>query len=587
MGLTRPTRFRGVPLSPGLAMGQACLFGEHLAVPQRSLRPGEAAEELERLEHAVAQTRRELTELRDGVRKEIGAREAEIFEAQLLFLDDPYLKSEVERKLFVERKGLEQALAEVMEESERLLSAVEDPYLRERAVDMRDVGSRLLRHLMGRRQEAFLAAHEDVVVVAEELTPSQTVGLDRGKIKAFVTARGGATSHAAILARSMGVPLVSGVREVHRRVALGDRIIVDGTRGSVIVNPSPEDEKAYEERRALLEGTARELVELVKLPSLTRDGVPISLMANVGTLADLEWALQRGAEGVGLFRTEMLFIDRDSFPPEEEQFAVYRRLVEGVAPSPVVIRTIDVGGDKFARALPGLHGEANPYLGLRAVRFSLEHPDLFRAQLRAILRAARYGHVAILVPMISTVEEVRRVKAFLRQARDELEAGGLIPVPTVPLGIMIEIPSAALMVEALLREADFISVGTNDLIQYTLAVDRSNERVTNLYDPLHPAVLQLLKRVAEAAAAAGKEVSICGEMAGDLLYTELLVGLGFRKLSMSPHFIPEVKRVVRSVVLGEAQDLAACALSRATSAEIRRLLMRSLRAKKLPGVLLH
>ncbi|MGQ9560728.1 MAG: phosphoenolpyruvate--protein phosphotransferase [Candidatus Oleimicrobiaceae bacterium] len=587
MAIERRSRFRGLALSPGLAMGEACVVGERLAVPQRTLAPGEAAQELLRLEEAVDKTRRELVAIRNVVKKELGAREAEIFDAHLLFLDDPYLKREVERKLFVEHKGLEQAIAEVMADSERMLSAVEDSYLRGRAADVRDVGSRLLRHLLGRSQHEFFAAHADVVVVAEELTPSQTVGFDRSKVKGFVTERGGATSHAAILARTMGVPLVSGVKEVTLRVALGERLIVDGYGGQIIVNPSADDQEAYHQRRALLEGSARELAELATLPSQTLDGTEVTLLANVGTMADIDLARHMGAAGIGLFRTEMLFLNRDTFPSEDEQLAVYREVVERVAPLPVVIRTIDIGGDKFVRALPGLRGETNPYLGLRAVRFSLEHPDMFRAQLQAVVRASAYGPTAILVPMISSLDEVRRVKELFRQAIEHVRAAGQECGEHVPLGVMIEIPSAALLAHAIVREVDFVSVGTNDLIQYTLAVDRSNERVTSMYDPLSPGVLQLLQRVADAAQAAGKEASLCGEMAGDPVYTELLVGLGFRKLSMSPHFIPEVKRVVRAIDAGAARELADCALGGVTSAEIRRLLLRSLRRKKIGGVLLH
>jgi len=568
-------------------MGEACLMGERPAIARRTLGPGEAAQELLRLRQALEQTRRELITIRDEVKKELGAREAEIFDAHLLFLDDPYLMREVEHRLFAEHKGLEQAIAEVMEDAERLLSTVDDSYLQGRAADVRDVGSRLLRHLLGRSQQDFFATHTDIVVVAEELTPSLAVGLDRYRVKGFVTERGGATSHAAILARTMGVPLVSGVKEAMRRIALGDRLIVDGYRGQVVINPSVGDESAYRERRAFLDGTARELAELATLPSQTLDGKRVALMANVGSPADAGLAMQMGAEGIGLFRTEMLFLDRDALPSEEEQFALYRELVARVAPSPVVIRTLDVGGDKFMRALPGLRGETNPYLGLRAVRLSLEHPDLFRAQLRAVIRAAAFGPAAILVPMISSLDEVRRVKELLRQAKEEVRAAQQPCGERVPLGVMIEIPSAALLVDAILREADFVSVGTNDLIQYTLAVDRSNERVTSLYDPLNPAVLHLLRRVADAAVAAGKEASLCGEMAGDPIYTELLVGLGFDKLSMSPHFIPEVKRVVRAIDSAQARELADCALGGVTSTEIRRLLLRSLRRKKIGGVLLH
>lgn len=372
-----------------------------------------------------------------------------------------------------------------------------------------------------------------------------------------------------------------------RRVALGERLIVDGYGGQIIVNPSADDQDAYHQRRALLEGSARELAELATLPSQPPDGTEVSLLADVGTMAEIDLAMHMGAAGIGLFRTEMLFLNRDTFPSEDEQLAVYREVVERVTPLPVVVSTIDIGGDKFVRALSGLRGETNPYLGLRAVRFSLEHPDMFRAQLRAVVRASAYGPTAILVPMISSLDEVRRVKELFRQAIEQVRAAGQDCGENVPLGVIIEIPSAALLAHAIVREVEFVSVGTNDLIQYTLAVDRSNERVTSMYDPLSPGVLQLLRHVADAARAAGKEASLCGEMAGDPVYTELLVGLGFRKLSMCPHFIPEVKRVVRATDAGAARELADCALGGVTSAEIRRLLLRSLRRKKIGGVLFH
>ena len=585
MKTVRRKKLHGIALSPGIAIGVACIIGRKLPIPKRKIRSGEEKREKERLQRAVEATKIELTKLRDRVRRELGKRESDIFEAHLLFLDDLYLRTVVEFKLVHDRKNLELALAEVMEESEQMLSRVDNPYLRERALDIRDVGSRLLEHLLGTERQYFLDEHDDVVIVADELTPSQTVGLERAKIRGFVTERGGAVSHAAILARSMGVPLVSGLTNLTNVIQFGAQVIVDGFRGQVIIQPSEKEHKVYQEQLTLLKEEPDEIRELGELVSETRDGVRVKLYANIGSVNDITAVKEAGAEGVGLYRTESLFLEREEFPSEEEQFQTYKKIVEALSHMPISFRTLDIGGDKFISALPGLKSEANPYLGMRAIRLSLKHPEVFRNQLRAILRASAYGQVKIKFPMITSISEIRNAKSHLMFVKNELKESGIPFDENVPVGAMIEVPSAALIVEAILKEVDFISIGTNDLIQYTLAVDRSNERVSSLYDSLNPAVIQLLKKIQEAAHNEGKEVSICGEMAGDTAYTELLVGLGFRVLSMSSPFIYGVKLVVRTLKYEEAQIVAEKVLTMHDSTKIRQTLQKSLNAKGIPEIL--
>lgn len=574
-------------MSPGIACGAACIIGGKLPIPRRKLRPGEELAEKERLKSAIEIARSELTHLRDSVRQEIGKSESDIFDAHLLFLDDPYLQRVIEHKLVDERKNLEQALSEMIEESEQMFGKVDNAYLRERALDIRDVGSRLLDHLLGGERKYLFDEYEDVIIVADVLTPSQAVGLDRKKIRGFITERGGAVSHAAILARSMGVPLVSGLSGVTDYLQFGMSIIVDGYRGQVIIQPSQREMDTYRQQLAMLKEEPDELRQLSELAAETKDGVKITLYANIGLASNIQSVKEAGAEGVGLFRTEGLFLERDGLPDEEEQFRAYRKTVEALSPLPVTFRTLDIGGDKLISSLPGLESEANPYLGMRAIRFSFEHPAVFRDQLRAILRTSAFGKVKILLPMIASLTEIKTAKCHVEEVKTELRNSRIPFDEQIPLGAMIEVPSAAIIIDAILREVDFISIGTNDLVQYTLAVDRSNERVSKLFDPLNPAVLHLLKRIKDAASAAGKEVSICGEMAGDTAYTELLVGLGFTLLSMSSPFIYGVKLVVRTLNAAEAGEVAKKVLTMTESLKVRQALQRSLHAKGIPEILVY
>ncbi|HFE52524.1 MAG TPA: phosphoenolpyruvate--protein phosphotransferase, partial [Bacteroidetes bacterium] len=521
---TKRVKLYGLKVSPGLGMGKVCVIGEALKAPRWKITPDQVPQELKRLEEAIARARVELQAIRDDLRERVGKRESDIFDAHLLFLDDPYLREGIEKKVAREHLNVEAALEDVIQESARKLATVKDGYLRERAQDILDVGERLLHHLLGEKQRCLVDEESDLVLVADQLKPANTAHLDRRKIKGVVTERGGPTSHAAILARSLGVPMVTGIRQIVETATLGSLAIVDGYRGQVILNPLSRDIELYRRRQEELALQFAEEEQLKALVSATSDGRRVHLLANIASDEEVDLALAKGAEGIGLYRTEIHFLDREDLPGEDEQFEHYRRVVEKMAPRPVVIRTLDLGGDKMARFFP-IPPEDNPYLGLRAIRISLAFPDLFLVQLRALLRAGVYGNLRILLPMVTTVEEVEAARGLLEKAKEQLRSRGQRFAESVPLGAMIEVPSAAVIVRDLLKVVDFLSVGTNDLIQYTLAVDRSNVEVSGLYEALSPAVLRLLADLRTAAEEAGKEIGICGEMAGDTRYTALLVGL--------------------------------------------------------------
>jgi len=562
-------KFTGIAVSPGLACGKACILGGAPVIPKRKVDIGDIQKELSRLTKAIEESKRQLQQIKAKVEKEMGPEEARVFEAHLLFLEDAYFYSQIEKKLIDKGITLEMAIEEVIRDSAELLKETRDPYLRERAQDIRDVGKRLLRNLLGYKRQSLLKGEKDIIIVAEELTPSDTVHLDKERIRGFVTEEGGITSHASILARSMGVPLVSGVIGFVRDLEMGETLLVDGFRGEVIRNPTRKEIAVFHRRIKDIEALAREEDRLAHLPAITLDGHKVDLLANIASEEDLSLALHSRAEGIGLYRTEIYFIDREDFPSEEEQFEIYRRVAEKL--SPVTIRTLDLGGDKYHPVFPRPR-ELNPYLGYRAIRVSLEHPEIFKTQLRAILRASAFGKVRVMFPMIASLEEVKAAKRVLEEAKAELRKSNASYDERIQVGAMIEIPSAAIMAELILTEVDFLSVGTNDLIQYTLAVDRSNERVSRLYEPLNPAVLHLLKSLAEKAERAGKEISICGEMAGDPRYTLLLLGLGFSKLSMSSVFIPHIKKIIRSSTIKSARELATKALRLGEVEEIKKVL---------------
>ncbi|RMG94532.1 MAG: phosphoenolpyruvate--protein phosphotransferase, partial [Candidatus Dadabacteria bacterium] len=474
---------------------------------------------------------------------------------------------ETERRIREHLESADWALWQVLEQVKASFDAMDDEYFRDRKTDLEHLGDRILRILTGRRHENISDIRGDVVVVAHDLSPMDTAQMDVSRIKGFVTDLGGRTSHTAILARSLGIPAVVGLETVTDAANGGDTIVVDGLAGEVVLNPTPEELEAFRRKKARYEAFRQELEALAVLPAVTRDGHKVRVGANIELLDEIRTLRRYGAEGIGLYRTEFLYMNREDPPSEEEQYETYRRVVEAVKPFSVTIRTLDLGGDKTVQAVP-IEDEGNPALGLRSIRLCLKERDLFRTQLRAILRASAHGAVRIMFPMISGVGELLEVLGVLEEAKAELEAGGQAYDRNVPVGAMVEVPSAAVTADLLAPHVDFLSIGTNDLIQYALAIDRVNEHVAYLYEPLHPAVLRMIRATCEAGAREKIPVAVCGEMAGEELYTLVLLGLGVTELSMHALSIPRVKRIVHHTTLAEARDLAARALERRTATEV-------------------
>lgn len=528
--------------------------------------------ELGRLDAAAAQLREQLQLLEAQVEARAGAEAAAVIRAHILILDDPALLDEVRRRVAAERRPASAVVADVTADLAATFAALDDAYFRERAQDIHDVGSQLIGVLTGRSETLALPeASAPVVLVTTDLPPSAAAGLDPDRVAGVIMEAGGTTSHAVILCRALGIPAVTGLRGAVAAAAGVSRAIVDGDTGEVTWDP---DEAAWVragERLAEAAAAAERRRALRDKPAETKDGHRVMLEANIGGPDDCPTALAHGAEGVGLFRTEFLFIDRPDLPDEEEQYEAYRSVVEQMAPHPVVVRTLDVGGDKDIPPL-GLDKEANPFLGWRALRYCLDRPDVFRTQLRAIWRAASHGNVWVMLPMVTTVGEVERARSELAQAREEAIAAGHKVPEHVPLGIMIETPAAALLAPELARVVDFFSIGTNDLTQYTLAVDRQADRIAHLYDPYHPAVLRLIAQTAAAGRAAGIPVAVCGELGGEALAAPLLVGLGLTHLSMNAHQIGAVKEVIRGLTVADAEALAEQALRCASAEAVRALL---------------
>lgn len=562
----------GIGVSPGIAIGRALLLHRPTDVsPERIITSDEVAGEIERLHEAIYLSRKQLECVRQQAEDHPTPEPRLIIEAHLLILDDIMLVSETVATIENELVDAETALRRTLLRIRQLFEAIEDEYLRERRSDVEFVGQRILRNLIGYHEHLLEEIAERVILVAHDLSPADTLQLDRSKILAFVTDSGGRTSHTAILARSLGIPAIVGLESVTQLVNTGVPLIVDGATGMVVIKPSTESFYDYLQRKQQYEFAEQQLELLCDLPAKTADGYELSLLANLDSPADIPAALKHGASGVGLMRTEFLFMNRVSAPSEEEQFFVYKEMVEKMAPAAVLIRTLDVGGDKLVDHI-NLDEEANPALGLRAVRFSLKEEALFRTQLRAILRASFFGKVRLAFPMISGIEELRACRMHLRSTMDELSEEN-IPFDTqLEVGIIVETPSAALLSELIAREVDFFSVGTNDLIQYCLAVDRGNENLAYLYDPLHPAILRALQLICNAGRNAGISVGMCGEMASDPLYIAVLVALGFTELSMSPGDILRTKRALRLLRKDSSDELLANLLTLSTGAEIRHCL---------------
>ena len=565
-GDNKEIRFRGAGVSPGLARGVIHVVRDDLDdVARYHIEPSQIGNEIARFEAALVQTRVQILEMQQKIAEAIGAKDAAIFDAHLLVVEDRTLIDEVLRRLETERCNVEWVFQEVASNYAETLSKIDDPYLRERALDIQDVTRRIIRNLQGKAPKPMLSTAEPHILVAHNLTPSDTATMNRQLVLGIATDLGSRTSHTAIIARSLNIPAVVGLHDATEKLESGQHVLLDGYTGVLIVDPTPETLSYYGEIEVRKDQVTKELRQLREIPSTTIDGRHIVLSANIELPGDVEAVSENGAEGIGLYRTEFLFVNRDTLPSEEEQYQTYRRVAERVKPNPLIIRTFDLGGDKLAVGTVDVGDELNPFLGWRAIRFCLENIDIFKTQLRAILRASAVGNVKIMFPMISGLEELRHAKAVLDECRGEV---GEKKTAKMEVGAMIEIPSAAISADALAREVDFFSIGTNDLIQYTIAVDRVNERIAHLYEPTHPAVLRLLKMIADAAHANKIWVGVCGEMARDVALIPILLGLGMDELSVGARSVPRVKMAVRSLAVPECQQLVNEVLGLQTSSEI-------------------
>ncbi|MET0261609.1 MAG: phosphoenolpyruvate--protein phosphotransferase [Rariglobus sp.] len=567
------TLVQGIAASHGIAYGQAFLYIQSdVEVPAYQVEPDKRAEEIARFEHALLLTRQQIQKIMSEVDKNLGPEEAQIFDAHLLVLEDQALIGETIREFETSGRNVETCFNKVSQRYIKAFSEIDDEYLRERSGDIRDVAQRVLQNLLGQSSHSLSQLVEKRVVIANDVSPSDAAGIDSSQALGIVTDSGSKTSHAVIVARSMKVPAVVGVRDLTKQVKPGDWVLVDGYEGLVILNPTQQTLFRYGQIQLQKKGFEQRLLEANRRPAVTLDGVTVTLRANIEKVDETALVKEYLVDGVGLFRTEFLYLNSGQIPSEQEQYLAYKEVVETLAPSPVVIRSLDLGGDKpmagHAHLFPK---EANPFLGYRAIRFCLDHPDIFKSQLRAILRASAHGDIRLMYPMISGREELARANAVLAECKEELKVKKQAFNPNLQVGTMIEIPSAAMTADLLAKDCDFFSIGTNDLIQYLLAIDRVNDRIAHLYEPTHPAVIRTLKSVIDEAHRHKIKVSICGEMAGDAIYAPLLLGLGVDELSMTPPLIPAVKYLVRSMKLSDAQKLATDALALTSAKEIYKL----------------
>jgi len=548
-------RFQGLGVGPGIARG--IVFIHHPddeEPPKRRIEESDIASEIVRFESALIGTRAQILEMQQRIAEAIGAKDASIFDAHLLVVEDRTLIDEVLRTLERDKFNVEFIFAEVANRYAKTLSEIDDPYLRERAFDIHDVTRRVIRNLLGRSTKTLGAMDVPQIVVAHNITPSDTAMLNRQMVLGFATDVGSRTSHTAIMARSLNIPAVVGLKNISQCLHPGDQVLLDGNSGLVILNPSDQTLWEYGEIEVKLEHVQEVLTGLRDTASTTADGRHVILSANIELPEDVPLVIEAGAEGIGLYRTEFFYMNKNELPSEEEQFDTYRSVAEAIMPESVIIRTLDLGGDKFL-SHSHLPTEINPFLGCRAIRFCLDRPDIFKAQLRAILRAATTGNVRMMFPMISGLSELRQAKEILEACKAELRDEGKPFKEDIELGIMIEVPSAVLVADALAREVKFFSIGTNDLIQYTIAVDRVNERIAHLYEPTHPAIVRLIEMTVEAAHANGIWVGVCGEMAGEITLTPLLLALGVDELSASAGLVPRVKKAVQTLDTKECNRL--------------------------------
>ncbi len=554
---TEERSFQGIAVADGLCHGKALLYWQEAEqIPIHKITEADLPNEISKFETALIATRAELLEIQQKIASAIGSKDASIFDAHLLVVEDRTLIDEVLRKLEGDLKNIEHVFDEVTARYCKTLQAIDDPYLRERVVDIEDVRKRVLRHLLGKQPYRPNTLNEPHIIIAHNLSPADTVLLNKEYVLGFATEVGSKTSHTAIMARSLDIPSIVGLTNICEEIRNDDIVLIDGYTGVLILNPTPETLDRYGKIKKQKEAVEERLELIRDTVSTTSDGRHIILSANIELPKDIEEVRKNGAEGVGLYRTEFLFLNRPDPPSEDEQYENYRSVAQRAKPHNVIIRSLDAGGDKFMDNIRSGEGERNPFLGCRAIRFCLQHPHFFKTQLRAILRAALEGNIRLMYPMISGINELRRANILLEEAKKELREEEIPFCKNLEVGIMVEIPSAALTAHILAKETDFFSIGTNDLIQYTVAVDRVNERIAHLYEPTHPAVINLIRMVVEAAQAQGIWVGVCGEMAGDIHLTPLLLGLGIDELSVGPSLVPRVKKAVQSLNMEVCSKLA-------------------------------
>ncbi len=552
---------KGIPVSPGICIGQALLLDSEIyQIPERTIKIQEIVAETNRLRKALTQAIRELEHLIKQYSKRLGEKGILIVKAYIKMLQDKHLQKQIFNQIRDDKYTAEYAVSSVFKKHAKALYATDNEFFAHRVQDIYDLERRVLKNLLGQKRDNLSDLKGEFIIIGRDLTPTQTIALDRSKIKGFATDAGGRTSHTAIIARAMGIPAVVGLEGITLLTSAGDLVIIDGNEGLVIVEPDQETIKKYTALEKNFLAFEKTLIdEVKKQPARTKDGYEIRLYANIDAPSEIPLVLNYGASGIGLLRTEFLYTSARQLPSEKSHFETYKKIVLMTKQKEVIIRTLDVGADKLS--LEGMPPEKNPFLGCRALRLCFKRSDIFRSQVRAILRAAEFGKISLMLPMVSSLEEIKQAKEMIGEFQRELAQENTPHNHKIKIGIMIEVPAAALITDILIKEVDFISIGTNDLIQYTIAVDRSNKNTASLYQPTHPAVLRLLKYVIEEANKANKTVALCGEMAGEVVFSMLLLGLGLRQFSMAPGSIPLIKKLVRSVTIEESKKLTAKALT--------------------------
>ena len=560
-------RIQGISGSRGVAVGNVYRYiQEEIVIPDYTVAEDKVEAEIGKFASAMAATLKQLDTIRQKALKDMGPEEAAIFEAHMQIAQDPSLSDGIKSLVETSHTNVVAATAQTIETFANIFLGMEDPYMRERGADIKDIGDRLMRNMLGMNPRGLSHISGEVILVAQDLAPSDTASLDKNVVKGIVTAAGGPTSHAAIMARTLEIPAVMGVGDIESFVD-GDKAVVLGTDGIVEMNPSDADWDEYTNQAAAFQEELKRLRESANLEATTTDGHHVELFGNIGKAKDAKNALTMGAQGIGLYRTEFLYMENDELPAEDVQFEEYKKVAQDMKGKPVIIRTMDIGGDKELKCLD-LPSEMNPFLGYRAIRISLNRPDIFKVQLRALLRASAFGDIHIMYPMIASVEEVKQANVMLDECKEELTAEGKEFNKDIKVGIMIEVPAAAVISPILAKYVDFFSIGTNDLCQYTLAVDRMNEAIGSLYQPLHPGVLRLIKHVIDASHEQGKFTGMCGELASDPVATMILLGLGLDEFSMTASSIPLIKNILRSVSKAECEEVANKALTMDTAEEI-------------------